>query len=52
MAYAHTLPELPPDRWEPLEDHLSAVEDLASQFAERFHAGDWGKLLGRWHDMG
>ncbi|HWE01801.1 MAG TPA: CRISPR-associated helicase Cas3' [Tepidisphaeraceae bacterium] len=32
--------------------HAAAVAGLARQFASPFGAGDWGELLGRWHDLG
>lgn len=50
--YAHSLEERPTDEWEPLEAHLLRVADLAEQFAHKFEAGDWGRLLGLWHDLG
>lgn len=60
MHYAHTLP--PPktrDDWEPLLDHLRRVSEGEGQalmgaagFAEAFGAGEWGRLLGWWHDLG
>jgi CRISPR-associated endonuclease/helicase Cas3 len=49
--YAHTLG---PSRsqWEPLEVHAHRVAELARSFTAEFSAGDWGELLGRWHDLG
>lgn len=45
--------------WEVLEDHLRAVAEGgqdghlgAAEFAEAFGCGEWGKLLGLWHDLG
>jgi hypothetical protein len=38
--------------WQPLEEHLKNVAELARRFAEDFGAGDWGYLAGLWHDMG
>ncbi len=35
-----------------LNKHLSAVEQLAGQFAAEFGAEEWGRLAGRWHDLG
>jgi len=43
---------LPTAEWEPLEKHLQEVSAMTAQFAESFHASDWGKLAGLWHDMG
>ncbi len=56
-AYAHTKTDaagksLPESEWEPLEDHLREVADLAAQFASAFGASEWGRLAGRWHDLG
>jgi len=50
--YAHTLEGKPPEDWEPLEAHLQEVATLASEFAGKFSAGDWGRLAGLWHDVG
>lgn len=52
MAYAHTLANEPPERWEPLEQHLENVAQLAGEFASAFGARPWGVALGRWHDLG
>ena len=38
--------------WEPLHEHLRGVADRAQRFAQKFEAGDWGKTLGLWHDLG
>lgn len=50
--YAHSLPGRPESEWEPLEQHLTRVAELARAFARRFDAGDWGYLAGLWHDVG
>ncbi len=50
--YAHTLPGQPPEEWQSLEDHLEGVARLASQFAEKFRVGEWGRLAGLLHDVG
>ncbi len=42
--YAHSLEGQPPDKWQPLEDHLKNVAEMARSFAEKFGAGDWGYL--------
>jgi len=34
--YAHTKDNEPPDRWQPLEDHLGRVTELARSFAEEY----------------
>jgi len=38
--------------WEPLEDHLRAVAELAAEFAAAFGSGEWARLAGLWHDLG
>ena len=35
-----------------LDEHLRAVGRLAESFANKFGAGDWGRLAGLWHDLG
>lgn len=35
-----------------LEEHLSGVAGLASDFALRFGSSDWAHLAGLWHDLG
>ncbi len=35
-----------------LKDHLEGTAKLAAEFAAVFGNGDWGKLLGLWHDLG
>ena len=50
--YAHTLANTPIEEWETLEAHASRVAGLARSFAAAFGAGDWGEVLGRWHDLG
>jgi CRISPR-associated endonuclease/helicase Cas3 len=36
----------------PLEEHLSAVSNLAGRMSEAFGAKEWGTLAGLWHDLG
>jgi HD superfamily phosphohydrolase YqeK len=50
--YAHSLEGRPPSEWQPLEEHLKNVAELARRFAEDFGAGDWRYLAGLWHDLG
>jgi len=52
LFYAHSKDGEPPEHWQPLEDHLKRVAELARSFAGDFGAGDWGYLTGLWHDMG
>ncbi len=46
----HTGPER--FRLHGLDEHLRSVEKRAGDFAEKFRAGDWGRLAGLWHDLG
>jgi CRISPR-associated endonuclease/helicase Cas3 len=50
--YAHSKQGRPPSEWQPLEEHLKNVAELARKFADSFGAGDWGYLAGLWHDLG
>ncbi len=50
--YAHSLDGSPPSDWQPLEEHLKNVAEMARSFADAFGAGDWGYLAGLWHDIG
>jgi CRISPR-associated endonuclease/helicase Cas3 len=52
MHFAHTLSSQGPEAWEPLAIHLREVEWRAEQAAAAFGADAWGKLAGRWHDLG
>jgi CRISPR-associated endonuclease/helicase Cas3 len=49
MPYAHTSINRP---WEPLDKHLIGVATIASEFADAFGAGEWGRIAGKWHDLG
>ena len=48
---AHVLPE-DLQVTHPLEEHLSAVSQLAGKMASEFGAEEWGKIAGLWHDLG
>jgi len=50
--YAHSLPGRPPEEWQPLEDHLDEVAEMAAQFARPFGGDIWSYLLGHNHDIG
>ncbi len=50
--YAHSLPNEPPDKWQPLEEHLKNVAELAADFARPFGGEKWAYLAGLWHDLG
>lgn len=40
------------DTWEPLEQHLTEVGELAADFADEINAASWGRIAGRYHDIG
>ncbi len=50
--YAHSLPGEPPKRWQPLEEHLKNVAEMAAKFAKPFGGDKWAYLAGLWHDLG
>ena len=50
--YAHSLENQPPEKWQPLEEHLNSVMELAAGFAGVFQAKCWAKILGGNHDLG
>ncbi len=50
--YAHSLAKEPPEKWQPLEEHLRNVADLAARFAHPFGGHGWAYLAGLWHDLG
>lgn len=52
MQYAHSLPGRPKDEWQTLEEHLSNVAEIASQFSSVFGAPLVGNILGIMHDVG
>jgi CRISPR-associated endonuclease/helicase Cas3 len=52
IAYAHSKEGAPKSDWHTLKDHLQAVARLASGFASKWDAGDWGHYAGLWHDLG
>jgi hypothetical protein len=39
--YAHSSPGRPPEEWQPLENHLKNIAELARKFAEPFGAEEW-----------
>ena len=51
-CYAHSKEEAPRSEWHTLRAHLEAVAKLASSFAAKWGAGDWGHYAGLWHDLG
>jgi CRISPR-associated endonuclease/helicase Cas3 len=52
VAYAHSGPNPDPRTWQPLEEHLRAVAEMAREFAAPWGAGDLACLAGLWHDLG
>ncbi len=50
--FAHSLEGEPPEKWQPLKEHLKNVAELASQFAAKFGGDNWAYLAGLWHDLG
>ncbi len=54
IYYAHSLPGQPPEKWETMQQHESAVAKRCAMFLKRIHPSldPWGNLLGRWHDLG
>ena len=50
--YAHTKDNEPPELWQPLEDHLRQVAELASTFATAFKSDAWLRAAGTLHDIG
>jgi len=49
--YAHSVKGKPTHEWQPLDEHLANVADLARKFAEEFGAGEWAYLAELWHDI-
>lgn len=50
--YAHSKPNEPPGNWQPLEEHLRKVAELAEKCAAKFQSADWGWNAGWLHDLG
>ncbi len=50
--YAHSTESPDKSDWQSLEEHLQGVARLAEDFAAVFGAGGWGRLSGRYHDVG
>lgn len=50
--YAHSLPETDKQFWQPLDDHLQRVAELAANRAERFDMSEAGYAAGILHDLG
>lgn len=50
--FAHSIPEETIEKWQYLEEHLSNVAELASEFAKHFGGEKWSRLSGLHHDFG
>ncbi len=50
--YAHSLEGESPGKWQPLEEYLKNVAEMARSFVDAFNAGDWGYLAGLRHVFG
>jgi len=50
--YAHRLKNEPPEKWQPLEEHLRNVAEMAAEFAMRFGGEEWAGHAGQYHDIG
>lgn len=50
--YAHSREGLPPEKWQPLDEHLKNVAEMAAEFAKPFGGEEWAYLAGLWHDVG
>ncbi len=49
---AHSVEGQPESNWQPLDQHLVNVAELARGFASGFGASSWAYLAGLWHDLG
>ncbi|QTA93788.1 CRISPR-associated helicase Cas3' [Desulfonema magnum] len=50
--YAHSLEGKPFSEWQPLDEHLRNVAEMAQSFAKDFGADEWAYLAGLLHDVG
>jgi len=50
--YAHSLKGQPPEKWQPLEEHLANVAKTAAKFANEFNSAAWAYNAGILHDLG
>lgn len=51
-VFAHSREGVPPERWQPLADHLAEVARLAGEFASSFGSAAWARAAGILHDLG
>lgn len=49
VYFAHTAPN---GDWQLLKDHLIETADLSKDFSNKFDAGEFGYLMGLFHDIG
>lgn len=52
LFYAHSKDGEPPDRWQPLDKHLTRVAEMARSFADEFGAGEWGYSVEQFRHAG
>ncbi len=50
--YAHSLEGEPPEKWQPLEEHLKNVAEMAAEFAGVFGGENFAVPAGEGHDLG
>ncbi|MGE3063384.1 MAG: CRISPR-associated helicase Cas3' [bacterium] len=50
--FAHSLPNQPQSTWQLLKDHLNETANLSKSFADKFDSGNFGYLIGLFHDIG
>jgi len=50
--FAHSLEGEPTTLWQPLDEHLKHVSELAAEFAKSFGGQEWAKVSGCSHDLG
>jgi len=51
-VYAYSLEGQPPEKWQPLEEHLRAVARQAAEFAKPFGGEDWAYVARLKHPFG
>ena len=49
--YAHTQSGRAEEEWQELQAHLEGVSKRAAASGASFHAGDWARVAGLWHDF-
>jgi CRISPR-associated endonuclease/helicase Cas3 len=52
VSYAHSIPGGPPEKWQPLTDHLRNVAESAGHFASSFQSAEWARNAAWLHDLG